>query len=56
MLISHLFKMCLNKDINKGIVKESTHTHTYTELRNWNKEMLKGPKKALQKKGVATEV
>jgi len=46
--------MCLNKDINKGIVKESTRTHT--ELRSWNKETLKGPKKTLQKKDGATEV
>ena len=47
--------MCLNKDINKGIVKESAHTHIHRAQKLEQRDV-KRTKKALQKKDMATEV
>ena len=47
--------MCLNKHINKGIVKESTHTHIHRAQKLEQRDV-KRTKKGLQKKDMATEV
>ena len=47
--------MCLNKHINKGIVKESAHTHIHRAQKLEQRDV-KRTKKGLQKKDMATEV
>lgn len=47
--------MCLNKDINKEIIKESTQTHLHRAQKLEQRDV-KRTEKALQKKDMATEV